>query len=154
MSPLILGYAINTREVEEGEEKRIDKKTPKVEAASAGSMVAAFVGLIVGVLIGMPPYLASAKYKEALESQNAIIIENAAYLWPPDSSRMVQVSLTLNDNNLEAKGLKVAIDATRKFPDNFAVWAALNEMKSATIQQKAEAQREMKRLDPLNPDLS
>jgi O-antigen ligase len=154
MSALIIGYEINTREVKEGEEKRIDKKTPKVEAASAGTLVAAFVGLIVGVLIGMPPYLTSAKYKEALESQNAVVIENAAYLWPLDSSRMVQVSLTLNDNNLEAKGLKVAMDATRKFPDNFAVWAALNEMKSATIQQKAEAQRAMKRLDPLNPELS
>lgn len=154
LSGLIIGYEINTREVDEAKEKMIEKKSLKVHEASAGTMLSVFVGLIVGILIGMPPYLASARYKAALESGDALKIESAAYLWPVDSSRMIQVSLTLNDNNLEAKGLKVAIDASQRFPNNFAVWAALNEMKSATSQQKDEAQTEMKRLDPLNPDLS
>jgi hypothetical protein len=154
LSGLIIGYEINTREVDEAKEKMIEKKSLKVHEASAGTTLSVFVGLIVGILIGMPPYLASARYKAALESGDALKIESAAYLWPVDSSRMIQVSLTLNDNNLETKGLKVAIDASQRFPNNFAVWAALNEMKSATSQQKDEARAEMKRLDPLNPDLS
>jgi len=33
------------------------------------------------------------------------------------------------------------------------VWATLDSMKSATAEQKAEAKKEMKRLDPLNPNL-
>jgi hypothetical protein len=154
LSGLIIGYEINTREVDKLKEKMIEKKSLSFHEASAGTSLSVFVGLVVGLLIGMPPYLASAKYKAALESGDAMQIESAAYLWPLDSSRMIQVSLTLNDNNLEAKGLKVAIDASQRFPNNFAVWAALNEMKGATSQLKDEARAEMKRLDPLNPDLS
>jgi hypothetical protein len=54
---------------------------------------------------------------------------------------------------LEAQALQVALDATEKFPDNYFVWANLNLMKSATTEQKAEALVQMKRLDPLNPNL-
>jgi hypothetical protein len=66
---------------------------------------------------------------------------------------MIQVSLTFNDNKLEDQGLKVALDATERFPDTFAVWATLSIMKSATEGQKEQALEQMKRLDPLNPTL-
>jgi hypothetical protein len=66
---------------------------------------------------------------------------------------MIQVSMTFNENKLEAQGLAVAIDATENFPNNYAVWAALNAMKGATDAQKAAALAQMKRLDPLNPNL-
>ena len=112
-----------------------------------------FVGLVIGVLVGMPPYLASAKYKSALETSNPTVIQEAAYIWPLDSSRMIQVSMTLNENKLEAQGLEVALDATESFPDNYGAWAALSSMNSATEEQKAQALAQMKRLDPLNPNL-
>ena len=66
---------------------------------------------------------------------------------------MIQVSMTLNENKLEAQGLEVALDAIKRFPDYYGVWATLNSMKSATAEQKAEALAQMKRLDPLNPTL-
>jgi hypothetical protein len=112
-----------------------------------------FIGLIIGVLVGMPPYQASAKFKGALETGNPTVIQEAAYIWPMDAARMIQVSMTLYENKLEAQGLVVAIDATEKFPNDYAVWAALNAMKSATDAQKADALAQMKRLDPLNPNL-
>jgi hypothetical protein len=52
-----------------------------------------------------------------------------------------------------SQGLEVAIDAAVAFPDNYEVWKALNGMQSATTEQKAEALAQMKRLDPLNPNL-
>jgi hypothetical protein len=101
----------------------------------------------------MPPYLASAKYKGALETSNPTVIQEAAYIWPLDPTRMIQVAGTLNENKLEAQGLQVALDAVERFPDNYGVWASLYSMKSATAEQKAEALAQMKRLDPLNPTL-
>jgi hypothetical protein len=101
----------------------------------------------------MPPYVASVKYKSALETGNPQVIQDAAFIWPLDYSRMVQVAITLNENKLEFQGLEVAVDATKKFPDNYSVWAALDAMKSATAEQKAQALAQMKRLDPLNPNL-
>jgi hypothetical protein len=66
---------------------------------------------------------------------------------------MIQVAMTLNENKLEDQGLQVAADAVKRFPDNFGVWATLNSMKKASAEQKAEALTQMKRLDPLNPNL-
>jgi O-antigen ligase len=154
LSGLIIGYEINTRNVVVAE--TVVKKgrvAGKPAQTSASSVVALFVAFVLGVLVGMPPYVASAKYKSALETSNPTVIQEAAYIWPIDPSRMIQVAMTLNENKLEAQGLEVATDATKKFPNNYLVWATLDAMKSATAEQKAQAQKEMKRLDPLNPNL-
>jgi len=153
LSGLIIGYQINTKSVVVETLGMKGRVVGKPVQTSAGSTVALFVAFVLGVLVGMPPYVASAKYKSALETSNPTIIQQAAYLWPIDPSRMIQVAGTLNDNKLEAQGLEVALDATEKFPDNFFVWANLDLMKSATAEQKAEALAQMKRLDPLNPNL-
>ena len=153
LSGLIIGYEINTRGAEVVVEKKMGKNATKPAQSSAGSVMGMFVGLVIGVLIGMPPYLASAKYKSALETSNPTVIQEAAYIWPLDSSRMIQVSMTLNENKLEAQGLEVALDATESFPDNYGAWAALSSMNSASEEQKAQALVQMKRLDPLNPNL-
>jgi O-antigen ligase len=153
LSGLIIGYEINTRGVEIIVEKKTGKSATKPVQTSASTSLAMFVGLIIGVLVGMPPYLASAKYKGALETSNPTVIQEAAYIWPLDPSRMIQVAGTLNENKLEAQGLAVALDAAESFPDNYGVWAILYSMKSVSEEQKAQALAQMKRLDPLNPTL-
>ena len=153
-SGLIIGYEINTRTSGAIAGKVQKNKVSLIPAkSSASSVVAVFAALVLGVLIGMPPYVASAKYKSALETSNPQIIQNAAYIWPLDPSRMVQVATTLDQNKLEEQGLKVAEDAVKKFPENYSVWATLNSMKLASEQQKSEAITQMKRLDPHNPNL-
>jgi O-antigen ligase len=154
LSGLIIGYEINTRSGNVVvEEKKKGKTGTKTVQASPATTLSMFIGLIVGVLVGMPPYLASAKFKGALESGNAIVVQEAAYLWPTDPSRMIQVAKALNENNLNDQGLQVATDAAERFPENFGVWATLSSMTMATEEQKAQALAQMKRLDPLNPTL-
>ena len=154
LSGLIIGYEINTRTGHVVlEEKKKGKTATKPVQASPATTLSMFIGLIVGVLAGMPPYLASAKFKSALETSNVTMIQEAAYLWPTDPSRMIQVALALNENKLNDQGLQVAIDAAERFPDNYVVWATLNSMNNATQAQKAQALSQMKRLDPLNPTL-
>ena len=154
LSGLIIGYEINSRNtVLTDSVAKKGRVAGKPAQTSAGSVIALFTAFVLGILVGMPPYVASVKYKSALETGNPQIIQDAAYIWPLDYSRMVQVAMTLNENKLESQGLEVAVDATKKFPDNYAVWAALDAMKSATAEQKARALAQMKRLDPLNPDL-
>jgi O-antigen ligase len=153
LSGLIIGYEINTRGVEPVQERKSGKTRVKTVESPAGTVVTIFLALAIGVLVGMPTYLASAKYKGALETGNPRIIQEAAYIWPLDASRMIQVARTLNDNKLEENGLEVSLRAVERFPDNFAAWAALYAMKAASEQQKAQALAQLKRLDPLNPTL-
>ena len=110
LSGLIIGFEINTREVELAPDKRLGKVATMPIQTSPATSLTMFVGLIVGVLIGLPPYSASARFKGALETGNPQTIQAAAYIWPIDPSQMIQIAMTLNDNKIEEKGLRVAID--------------------------------------------
>jgi hypothetical protein len=153
LSGLIIGYEINTRGEIAVSKKKLGKRTPSHVDTSAGTVPAMFLGLVIGLLIGMPPYLASAKYKGALETGNPTVIQQAAYFWPMDPNRMIQLAYVLNENKFEEQALKVAIDGVEKFPNNYGMWATLNLMAKATDAQKEQALTQMKRLDPLNPNL-
>jgi hypothetical protein len=153
LSGLIIGYEIKTRNDDVLIDRKSGKNSTKHVQTSAATSLAMFVGLIVGVLVGMPPYLASAQYKGALESGDPTVIQEAAYIWPTDASRMIQVATTLDQNKLPDRGLQVAVDAVERFPDNYSVWATLNLMSKASEEQKVQALAQMKRLDPLNPNL-
>jgi O-antigen ligase len=153
LSGLIIGYEIKTRNDDVLIDRKSGKNSTKHVQTSAATSLAMFVGLIVGVLVGMPPYLASAQYNGALESGDPTVIQESAYIWPTDSSRMIQVATTLDQNKLPDRGLQVAVDAVERFPDNYSVWATLNLMSKASEEQKVQALAQMKRLDPLNPNL-
>ena len=153
LSGLIIGYEINTRGGDVIAEKKTGKSATKPVQSSAATSLAMFIGLIIGVLVGIPPYLASAKHKSALETGNPMVVRQAAYNWPVDPNRMIQIAVILNDNKLESEALAVALDAVKRFPNNYLAWSALNFMKSVTAEQKTEALVQMKRLDPLNPNL-
>ena len=157
ISGLIIGYEINTRE--ENTEANQSTKKSKNSAKSIENQVAPktligmFVGLIVGLLVGLPPLIASSKFKSALESGNAQVVQQAAYIWPNDPVRMGQVASIFQQNKMEPKALEIALKAVKKFPDEYGLWALLSKLPSATAEQKAQALAEMKRLDPLNPNL-
>jgi len=154
LSGLIIGYEINTRDSLVTATVAKKSRSGSTSAQfSASSIVALFIAFVLGVLIGMPPYVASAKYKNAIATSNPQVIQEAAYLWPQEPIRMIQIATALNENKLVTQGLQVAADAVVKFPDNYGVWATLATMTSATAEQKAEALAQMKRLDPLNPNL-
>ena len=154
ISGLIIGYEINTRNVAVVEQ--VKKKGRSVDVpvqASAGTVVAMFVAFALGLMVGAPPYLASAKLKSALGTGNPQIVQDIAYIWPANPSRFVQVASILSENKLDAQALQVATDATEMFPNNYLVWSTLSKMNSATSDQKAQALAQMKRLDPNNPEL-
>lgn len=159
ISGLIIGYEINTRSnsVEDPVKNFVKKGRSAFNIASnkvaSNTLIGMFVGLLVGLLVGLPPLVASSKFKSALESGNAQVVEQAAYIWPLDPIRMGQVAAALQENKLEPQGLKIVAEAVAKFPDEYGLWAILAGMPSATAEQKAQAAKEMKRLDPLNPNL-
>jgi hypothetical protein len=151
LSGLIIGYEINTRVVPTVEEKGPKIKAGAVSQSSALTGLALFIGIAVGLTVGGPSYVASVKYKNALESQNAGEITKGAYLWPLEQLRMVEVAGAFNDQKLEKEALAITLDAVDRFPNSFYVWRALYYMKAATPEQKQEALMQMKKLDPLNP---
>ncbi len=156
ISGLIIGFEINTREVEV-----VQKQAPKGKSASAmatqkvmpATAVVIFIGLLVGIALGTPTLNTASKYKSGLETGDANIVQNIASIWPQDASRSAQIALILNENKLPTQALTVVQDAKGKFPDSYDVWKVLASLPGAPAEEVAEAKAQMKRLDPHNPDL-
>jgi len=156
ISGLIIGYEINTREVEV-----VQKQGPKGKSASAmatqkvlpATAVGIFVGLLVGLALGVPTLNTATKYKTGLESGDANTVQKIASIWPQDASRSAQIALILNENKLPEQALAVVQDAKGKFPDSYDVWKVLASLPNAPAADIAAAKAQMKRLDPNNPEL-
>jgi len=159
ISGLIIGYEINTRTQEQPQEIKTPTGKGRTaakamsEKVSAKTLVSMVAGGAVGLLISLPPFLASAQFKSAFETSDAVIIEKAASLWPHEANRYGQVALVLQANKLEAQAQSVIDAALLKFPDEFGLWSVAAKLSTATPEQIAEATAQMKRLDPFNPDV-
>jgi O-antigen ligase len=159
ISGLIIGYEINTRTPEQPQEVNAPvgkgRSAAKAisEKVSAKTLVAMVAGGAIGLLVSLPPFLASAQFKSAFESSDAVIIEKASALWPDEAMRYGQVALVLQANKLDAQAQAVIDKALLKFPDEFGLWSVAAKLSTATPEQIAEAKAQMKRLDPFNPNL-
>ncbi len=157
LSGLIIGYEINTRSFTNltPPQSRLKKDKARISQIqlSPATYLFALLGLALGVVIGGSPYFASVQYKSALESGNGEMIRASAYIKPLDYFKFNQVAATLRDNKLEREALAVIEDGVKEFPDSYDAWRILASLNTATPEQVSEAKAQMKRLDPLNPDL-
>lgn len=159
ISGALIGYEINTRDGNEIQVSSSSKKKQRSASQITASKVqpktllGMFGFLIFGVLVGLPPLVASTNYLLALKSQDAKRVEQAATIWPVEPSRMGQVAISLANQGLQVEALRILEDGKVRFPDEYQFWKLLAEIPKSTPEQKAEAKAQMKRLDPHNPDL-
>jgi hypothetical protein len=159
ISGLIIGYEIHTRssevvtDVKPPVHKGRNVKKSANDAVTSKTLLLMVAGGVVGLLVALPPFIASAQFKNAFESGDAVKFENAAYLWPYEPMRYGQVGLVLQANKLDAQAQKVVDAGLLKFPNEFGLWSLASKLSTATPEQIAEAKEQMKRLDPFNPDV-
>jgi len=159
ISGLIIGYEINTRttEIAPSVQKNIKGNRSAAfitsQKVTPATTVGIFLGLMLGLAAGLPPILASAKYKSAIESGDPKKYASAAELFPRDFIRVAQVSQNLENNGFGSEALKIVESASISFPDSYEVWSVFFQLSKATPEQKATAKAQMIRLDPHNPSL-
>jgi hypothetical protein len=60
----------------------------------------------------------------------------------------------LEQSNFPELSRKYALDAVEWNSESFELWKLLYLLKNSTVEEKALALENMKRLDPLNPDVT
>lgn len=159
ISGLIIGYEINTRDASgENVTKSQFKKGKSASSiaqqkVSAGVFVSMFIGGVVGFGLGSPPVIASSKLLDALSSQDPKLVQQAAYIWPRDARFMFQITDILVNNKLMSEAQAVSDDSILKFKDEYPIWAVRSKIEGLPQSEIDRALREMKRLDPNNPNL-
>lgn len=115
------------------------------------------VGTLIGVLIALPPLNSDAKWFNAINSTSAIEVEKAlqpTFMTPQNSMRYMQAVNLFATNNLPELALKYARAGVKFNPDDFEIWRQFYFLTSASPAEKSVALQNMKRLDPLNPDVA
>jgi hypothetical protein len=116
-----------------------------------------FSGALIGLLFALPPLTADAKWRSAQLSQSLPPLEESmrsSYFNPQNSMKYVMNIQTLESSNLFELSHKYALQATRWNPESFDLWKVLYLVKNSTPEEKSIALENMKRLDPLNPDVT
>jgi hypothetical protein len=158
LSGLIIGYSKNLEDSNLSNSGSSNKQGGrKVQIQKSGLdfqtlLIASAFGL-VGAIMSGPIMFNSITYMNALKSATQSRVVDAAYLRPEEVTRMGEVAILLTQNKLEKEALDLTRDIVKKFPDSFEGWRYISHLPDSTEEEKAFARKEMKRLDPNNPDL-
>jgi tetratricopeptide (TPR) repeat protein len=149
----LVAYEYSTRPLPEQSGKL---KTVKEKELVFSPQLVGGIGVVIGALIAVPPLAADSKWRSALKAQNVQSVEAAltpSYLAPRDSARLAQAVLLFENSKLYDQAYKYAKEGVAFNPNFFDAWRVLYAVSKSTQQEKDEALKNMKRLDPLNPDV-
>lgn len=150
---VLVAYEFATRPKAESSEKA---KPAKQKEMIFSPQLVGGIGVVIGALIAVPPMSADMKWRSALKAQNVQQVEAAltpSYLAPRDSARLAQAVLLLENSKLPDLAYKYAKEGVLFSPNYFDAWRVLYSVSKATDADKEEALKNMKRLDPKNPDV-
>lgn len=124
--------------------------------ASLRVLVGTFTGLI-GLIIALPPFASDAKWRSAQLGRTLVALE--ASMQPSlfniqNSTKYLSNIQTIEESQLFEISHKYALDAVKWNPEAFELWKVLYLLKNSTPAERDLALQNMKRLDPLNPDVT
>jgi hypothetical protein len=158
-SGLILGYSFNLdrKEKASGQEsvRKAGSNPSKNQILTPGLYAGVFA--MVGAIIAVPPLSADMKWRSALLSSQVTSLEaslKSTYLNPSNSYRYFSSAQLLEANKFSAQAHQVVLNGLEFNRDSFNLWKLLYLLQSSTDSERNEALQNMKRLDPLNPDVT
>ena len=134
------------------------KKPPRgAQSAIQFSGMFAGCGAVIGLIISAPPLSAVVKWRSAQLSQDATVYEQTlkpGFMNPMTSMKFDTTVNTFKINGLNDLAHKYALQAVKFNPDSFNAWKNLYVIPTSSIEEKKLALANLKRLDPLNKQVS
>jgi O-antigen ligase len=115
------------------------------------------IGALIGSLISVPPLSADIKWRSAMDARDAnkvIAANESSYMNPADSQRLAQAVQLFANSNLMDQAHQAALKGVAYNPDYFDAWKFLYSLSNSSTEERNLALKNMKRLDPLNPDVT
>jgi O-antigen ligase len=151
----LIAYEYSTRNsISENNSKESSRKKAQNETFISPQMLAG-LGMVVGILIAIPPISGDVKWRQAIKAQSAELVTAAltpSYLSPANSNLYTSATQIFEQNNLPAMAYKYGKLNTEYNPNYFDSWRLLYSLKNATADDKKLAKENMIRLDPLNDE--
>jgi hypothetical protein len=160
LTGLLIGYEINTR----SKDKSVDQDLANVSGLTAKPslekikpdwdvVLFSLFGLIVGGLIAMSPLRNSIEVRSLSGETTIGAVEEFGMRDSLNPEISILMAGNLTDSGFDENALRVIRNTVKNYPDHYFAWKLLSLIPSATPQEIAQAQMQMKRIDPLNPEL-
>jgi hypothetical protein len=157
----LIGYERATRSEEPQNNSAAKVKgnsgRPATDSALPKDLVLAASGAICGLMLSLPPLAADISLRSAQMSRSVEAIEKTmqhGYFNPQNSNKYILNIQLLDQNNFPDLSHKYALEAVKWNPNSFDLWKLLYLIQKSTPEEKVLAVSNMKRLDPLNPDVT
>ena len=139
----IIGYEINSK-----------KDQPvKLSNRDASEVLAVSAGLIIGLIISLPPFIADAQFRSTVLKGEITKIESALQRWPQNVSNMNFASDLFRKGGFPDQALNMARKAVAVNPRNFEAWQQIFLSQNAPEAERKEALIKMREMDPFNSTL-
>lgn len=139
----IIGYEINSR-----------KDQPvKLANRDASEVLAVSAGLIIGLIISLPPFIADAQFRSTVLKGDITKIESALQRWPQNVSNMNFASDLFRKGGFPDQALNMARKAVAVNPRNFEAWQQIYLSQNAPEAERKRALIKMREMDPFNSTL-
>ena len=161
LSGALIGYEILTRTDDSTSPQPVHKRGKSVgvnqEKQQVVGVMAMTAGALVGLLVALPPFVADTKFRNSQVMRNLPALEETmkvGYFNPASTNKYLVNIQTLEASNLNDLSRKYALIGVKWNPESFELWKVLYSIKNSTEEEKSMALQNMKRLDPLNPDVT
>ncbi len=151
-------YEYLTREkLPDAPERNKPRMVTRNNSQIVSPQLVAAVGFAIGLFVALPPLNSDMKWKSALDSGDALKVMETLEsnpMVPANSNRFAEAAKLLAQNNLFDQARIAALKGIEFNEDSFDCWKILYFLSSSTPDEKELAVENMKRLDPLNPDVT
>lgn len=160
LSGCLIAYSRVVPEIDERQKespvsgKRQQSRKPEDKPTSV--LFASVFGL-VGLLVSLPPVSADTKLRTAQVSRDAVKLEETmeyGYFNPQNLQKYLSNIQAFEGSELFETSHKYALEAVSWNPEAFELWRILYFIKNSTEYERQLAVENMRRLDPLNPDVT
>jgi hypothetical protein len=152
-SGLLIGYEIHTRPDASIVEVQGSKKHTlnSADSLAAKVVVAGTSGLMVGLLVALPPFVSAQRYYNSFKTGNGEIIKAATVAKPYNRNSFLYTISAFQSNKFTAEALSLAEQAVKHFPNSYSAWKLLLDLAPEGSTSREQAFSKLHELDPNNP---
>jgi O-antigen ligase len=109
----------------------------------------------IGFILAFPAFNSDYQYRKALTTSQAPLVQKAlesSFMNPTNSRFLAEAAGVFENSKIPDLARKYALEGIAHNPDYFDAWRTLYGISSSTPEEKAQAKRNLIRLDPLNQE--
>lgn len=129
------------------------KPTIKKNQISPSASLAGIIGLVIGFLLAYVPFQADIKYKSAIQTRALDKMIKSTETIGSTAFHQELVLSTASTNNFNDQAYEIAKRLVSEYPRDFFGWKAIYLVPNSSLQEKKDALKHLRELDPYNPEL-